>query len=139
MKEIQIAKLVDVLKDIDVKELRIEAGDFLIFVKESGDINIFKLIPSDNICIKKRAEEQEEIVTISAPSAGVFYRRPEPNAPAYVEIGSMVEPGDTLALIEVMKSFGPVISEIRGEIADILVEDGKTVEYGQALFLIKKR
>ena len=141
--EEQIRKLLDLIESIEEKELRIEAGDMIITIKEGDGVKAFKLTPLEEIPIKKEAPKEEEkkeedIVVIKAPSAGIFYRRPEPNAPPYVEDGSIVEPGDTLALIEVMKSFGPVVSEVKGEVIEILAEDGKTVEYGQTLFLIKR-
>jgi len=137
LQEEQLRKLIAIIEGINEKELKIQAGDMIITLKEGDGIKVFKLTPVDEYSIEKEIKE-EDIVTIKAPSAGVFYRRPEPSAPPYVEIGSIVEPGDTLALIEVMKTFGPVVSEVKGEVIDILAEDGKPVEYGQTLFLIKR-
>lgn len=71
---------------------------------------------------------------IAAPLLGIFYRRPEPGAPCYVEVGSLVEEDTTVALIEVMKLFNPVKAGMRGRIARICVENGDLVEYGQNLF-----
>lgn len=137
LQEEQIRKLVDLIESVNEKELRVEIGDMIITIKEGDGIRAFKLTPLEEIP-KKETKKEENVLVIKAPSAGIFYRRPEPKAPPYVEIGTIVEPGDTLALIEVMKSFGPVVSEVKGEVVDILVEDGKTVEYGQTLFLIKR-
>lgn len=75
-------------------------------------------------------------VIIKAPLLGIFYRRPEPGAPAYVEEGSMVEEDTTVALIEVMKLFNPVKAGVRGRIRRICVENGDLVEYRQNLFEI---
>jgi acetyl-CoA carboxylase biotin carboxyl carrier protein len=75
-------------------------------------------------------------LTIKAPILGIFYRRPEPGAPAYVEEGSLVEEDTTIALIEVMKLFNPVKAGVRGRIRRICVENGALVEYQQDLFEI---
>ncbi len=135
----ELRKLIEIIENNAEDEIRVQAGDILaVFRKEEG-LKIFKLNPIEEIPAEEKEERKEgEIITITAPSAGVFYRRPEPDAPPYVEVGSQVNPGDTLGLIEVMKSFGPVVSEVKGEVVEILAEDGKPVEYGQALFLIRK-
>lgn len=150
LQEEQIRQILDLISRVEEKELKIEVGDIVITVKEGDGVKAFQLTPIDEIVKevlpkkeipkkpKKEVLKGEDIITVKAPSAGVFYRRPDPDSPPYVEIGSMVEPGDTLGLIEVMKSFGPIVSEVKGEVVDILVEDGKPVEYGQELFLIKR-
>ena len=135
----QISRLIDIIEKMGGKELRLQTGNIVIYIKEKGNMEIYELVPVESISGEEKEEaQQEDIVSVAAPSAGVFYRRPEPGAPPYVEVGSIVEPGDTLALIEVMKSFGPVVSQVKGEIIEILAEDSKTVEYGQILFLIKR-
>ncbi len=133
-----ISRLMDIIEKTGGKELRLETGNTVIYVKEEGNIEVYELTRVESISGKEKKGQEEAIVSIPAPSAGVFYRRPEPEAPPYVEVGSLVEPGDTLALIEVMKSFGPVISQVKGEVVEILAEDSKPVEYGQILFLIKR-
>ncbi len=139
MKQEQIAELISALERFGVKNARIELDDILIRMEE-GKSEIYKLQPIEEKITTKKEEKKEEgeVIEIKAPSAGIFYRRPDPNSPPYVEVGSLVEPGDTLALIEVMKSFGPVVSEVKGEIIEILVEDETPVEYGQTLFLIRR-
>jgi acetyl-CoA carboxylase biotin carboxyl carrier protein len=77
------------------------------------------------------------LVPIKAPLLGIFYRRPQPGAPAYVEEGSLVEENSTVALIEVMKLFNPVKAGVRGRIARICAENNALVEYEQVLFLVK--
>jgi len=73
---------------------------------------------------------------LKAPNIGTFYRSPKPGAPPYVELGQKVAIGDELCLIEVMKLFTAVRSEVAGTITAILVDDGTMVEAGQALFAI---
>lgn len=76
-------------------------------------------------------------VAIKAPTVGRFYARPEPTAEPYVTVGATVEAGDTIGLVEVMKLFNSVDSEIPGTVYQIFVEDGALVEYGQVLMTIK--
>jgi biotin carboxyl carrier protein len=83
-----------------------------------------------------------DLITVTAPSEGVFYRRPGPDSPPYVEAGSAVSIGSVLGLVEVMKSFnqitygGPGLPE-RGRVERVLVEDAAEVAFGQTLFLIR--
>ncbi len=73
---------------------------------------------------------------LTAPMMGIFYRAPSPDAPPFVEIGSTVNAGDPLCLIEVMKLFTTVYAECSGTVREIGVENAQLVEYGQMLFVI---
>jgi acetyl-CoA carboxylase biotin carboxyl carrier protein len=79
---------------------------------------------------------EEGLSAIPSPMLGTFYRGPAPGAPPYVEVGSFVEEGDTVCLIEVMKVFNAVKTGVRGYIAKIFPETGQLVEYGQTLFFV---
>lgn len=76
-------------------------------------------------------------MAIKAPLLGIFYRRPQPGSPPYVEVGSLVDENTTVALMEVMKLFNPVRAGVMGRIHKICIEDGELVEYNQVLFLLK--
>lgn len=77
------------------------------------------------------------MVPITAPMLGMFYRRPAPESPPYVEVGSHVKEDDTVCLIEVMKVFTAVKAGVRGQVAEVLIEENTMVEYGQPLFMVK--
>jgi acetyl-CoA carboxylase biotin carboxyl carrier protein len=68
---------------------------------------------------------------------GTFYRAPSPDAPPFVEPGTVVEKGDTLCIIEAMKMMNEIEAEFRGRVARVVAENGQTVEYGESLFLIE--
>lgn len=85
---------------------------------------------------EKEELQDEEIV--KSPMVGTFYSKPSPNANSYVEIGQKVKKGDVLCIVEAMKLMNEIESEFDGEITEILVQDGETVEYGKPLFKIKK-
>ncbi|MDD5730430.1 MAG: acetyl-CoA carboxylase biotin carboxyl carrier protein [Candidatus Omnitrophica bacterium] len=76
-------------------------------------------------------------VEIKAPMVGTFYRAPAPEAPPYVEVGQTIEPGQVICIIEAMKLMNEIKSEIRGKIAEILVENAEPVEFGQTMFIIE--
>lgn len=76
-------------------------------------------------------------VTIKSPMIGTFYRRPSPDKPNFVEVGTEVEPGKVVCIIEAMKLFNEIESEVKGKIVKILVEDASPVEYDQPLFLVE--
>jgi len=84
------------------------------------------------------ANESDDIVAVTSPFVGTFYRASSPEAQNFVEIGSSVKKGQALCIVEAMKLMNEIESEISGTIVDVLVENGKSVEYGQKLFLIKK-
>ena len=75
---------------------------------------------------------------VRSPIVGTFYRAPAPDAAAFVSVGSPVEPGTVLCIVEAMKLMNEIESDVSGKIAKILVENGRPVEYDQVLFLIEK-
>ena len=81
-------------------------------------------------------KEEEHLITVKSPIIGTFYRKPSPDKPTFVEIGSTVNQGDVLCVIEAMKLFNEIESEFSGKIVKILVDDSSPVEFDQPLFLI---
>lgn len=75
-------------------------------------------------------------VEIRSPMMGVFYAQREPGAPAFVSVGSVVEPDTTVALVEVMKTFNAVTAKVKGTVVEVCVQDTQLVEYGQVLFRV---
>jgi acetyl-CoA carboxylase biotin carboxyl carrier protein len=82
-------------------------------------------------------DDETGTVAVRAPLLGIFYRRPSPEAPAFVEEGDVVGVDDTVALIEVMKLFSTVTAGVRGRVVKILAENAAMVEHGQTLMLIE--
>jgi acetyl-CoA carboxylase biotin carboxyl carrier protein len=80
---------------------------------------------------------KEGTVPITAPMVGTFYITPEPGAPPFVMLGDSIDENTTVGLIEVMKVFNAVSSKVKGVIAEICVQNGQFIEYGQTLFLVK--
>ncbi|MFZ2429672.1 MAG: acetyl-CoA carboxylase biotin carboxyl carrier protein [Lutibacter sp.] len=81
-------------------------------------------------------EAAVKYIEITSPIIGTFYRRPAPDKPVFVEVGDVVTPSTIVCMVEAMKLFNEIESEVSGKIVKILVEDGTPVEYGQPIFLV---
>ena len=82
------------------------------------------------------ASDDSKYITIKSPIIGTFYRKPSPDKPVFVEVGSTIGEGDVLCVIEAMKLFNEIESEVSGKIVKILVDDASPVEFDQPLFLV---
>ena len=160
IKEIQ--KLIKFVSKSKAKEVSLELKDFKITIKTGDDVNKNQqtpLAPSQNqpIIINKddfvtekkpelvdkksfssKDEESidEKLITVKSPIIGTFYRKPAPDKEPFIEIGKDVKEGDVLCVIEAMKLFNEIESEVSGKIVKILVDDSSPVEFEQPLFLI---
>ncbi|MFW5981096.1 MAG: acetyl-CoA carboxylase biotin carboxyl carrier protein [bacterium] len=141
----EIKELINIISESDVSEIEYENEDSKIRIKRGVQSVEYipaketKHIQAPQVNNQEDAEtelatDQEEIV---APMVGTFYRSPSPEADSFVEVGDVVNPGDTLCIIEAMKLMNEIEVETRGKIIDILVKDGEAVEYGQPLFIIE--
>ncbi|ULC59658.1 acetyl-CoA carboxylase biotin carboxyl carrier protein [Flaviramulus sp. BrNp1-15] len=83
-----------------------------------------------------KTEEDSKYITIKSPIIGTFYRKPSPDKPLFVEVGQTIAEGDVLCIIEAMKLFNEIESEVSGKIVKILVDDASPVEFDQPLFLV---
>ena len=82
------------------------------------------------------AQEDKGYITIKSPIIGTFYRKPSPDKEVFVEVGDSIKEGDVLCVIEAMKLFNEIESEVSGNIVKLLVDDSSTVEFDQPLFLV---
>ncbi|MGB0585264.1 MAG: acetyl-CoA carboxylase biotin carboxyl carrier protein [Limisphaerales bacterium] len=157
LKDIKV--IVDLMKKNAVSEFEMEEGDFKIKLKrESG-----KPRKGETVVVQEAAPmilpaaaaapaavpvaaatpapaapaPAAEGPEVKSPMIGTFYRKPSPDADSFVEVGSVVEPETVVCIIEAMKVMNEIKAEVKGTIAEVLLEDGKPVEYGQALFRIE--
>ena len=87
--------------------------------------------------VKSAEPAPSNTITIKSPMIGTFYRSPSPGKPAFIEVGDDIVPGKPVCIIEAMKLFNEIESEVKGRIVKILVEDASPVEYDQGLFLVE--
>lgn len=85
---------------------------------------------------KAESDEEKNYVYIKSPIVGTFYRSPTPEKPAFLKVGDSVKAGEVVCIVEAMKLFNEIESEVSGKVVKVLVEDASPVEYDQALFLI---
>lgn len=81
--------------------------------------------------------KNDNVIEITAPMVGTFYRAPSPDSAPFVKEGDLIEPGRSLCIIEAMKLMNEIESEQKGRLVKVLVENGQPVEYGQPLFLLE--
>ena len=91
----------------------------------------------DTTSVASKVEEESNLLDITSPMVGTFYRKPAVDADAYVEVGDVVKKGDVLCIVEAMKLMNEIVSEHSGKISEICLADAKMVEYGEVLFKIE--
>jgi acetyl-CoA carboxylase biotin carboxyl carrier protein len=132
------------LKYTDIVELEVECPDGKVRIRralsEEAAVKPAKLSQGNERAKETNKEElqkMENIKTITSPMVGTFYSAPSPEAPPFVETGTIVKGGQGLCIIEAMKIMNEVESEYTGKIVSVLVENGQPVEYGEPLFYIE--
>ena len=155
----ELHRLLATLAESDIQEFRLEGEDFSLEIKRnlgnsSDSIAIPKRITTEEIDppIPQRKIEtsappstpppsvpgsRSDLVEVTAPMVGTFYRAPGPEEPPFVEIGSRISLGQTVCILEAMKLMNELESEVSGEVIEILVENGTPVEFGQVLMRLK--
>ena len=134
-----IKELVDNLKEFELTELEYQEGQTKIKVsKASRGIDQVKTsaVVSPNKSVLKSSDDGDG-VRVKSPIIGTAYLSPEPGAKKFVEIGDKIKKGQTVMIVEAMKTMNHVPSTSDGEVKKILIEDGQPVEYGQTLVLLK--
>ena len=92
--------------------------------------------PATSEATTPAADDNSKYITVKSPIIGTFYRKPSPDKPVFVEVGQSIGEGDVLCVIEAMKLFNEIESEVSGKIVKVLVDDSSPVEFDQPLFLV---
>ncbi len=149
----QIHELVKLINKSNIGELSIEENDFKITIKQKREpvqnvaqsqpvqTPLGPMPPVTKLELPKAPETQitkeDNFVTIKSPMIGTFYRQAGPGKPIFVNVGDEIVPGTVVCIIEAMKLFNEIESEITGKIVKVLVEDASPVEFDQPLFLVE--
>lgn len=155
----QIQELVKLVNKSNIGELTIEQKDFKISIKQKEDhitqvvapanfpIQNYAPSPSvlpqhvaSNVIVEDKADAKDipsNLVTIKSPMIGTFYRKPSPDKQNFVDEGDSITPGKVICVIEAMKLFNEIESEVSGRIVKVLVDDASPVEFDQPLFLVE--
>ena len=146
-----VRELATLLAETDLTEIEVEKGDLRIRVARtvtaSATAPMAAPAASAPVAIPapppvptasaERAPAGPPPGTVTSPMVGTAYRKPSPEAKAFIEVGSRVEVGDKLLLIEAMKTFNDIVAPRAGTVTAIFVEDGQPVEYGEPLLVIE--
>ncbi len=154
----QIQELIKLVNDSNIGEVTVEQKDFRITVKQKEAITHVvgqsmpplsmqaslpqqaaqASLPSPASPAEKQtgasSQTSAKTTTIKSPMIGTFYRKPSPDKPYFIEVGDEVTPGKVVCIIEAMKLFNEIESEVKGTVVEILVEDASPVEYDQPLY-----
>ena len=151
LKEIQ--NLIKFVSNSGVAEVKLETGDVKITIRttfegSSQDITYVQQAPIQQavaapvmssapvLPTASAEDDNSKYITIKSPMIGTFYRKPSPDKPVFIEVGSAITKGDVLCVVEAMKLFNEIEAEISGKIVKILVDDMSPVEFDQPLFLV---
>ncbi len=156
LKEIQ--NLIKFVANSGVAEVKLEMDDVKITIRTTLETNVTEAtyvqqLPTQqalpqvtapqvtapvvvNVAPEAPAANDSKYITIKSPIIGTFYRKPSPDKPVFTEVGSSISKGDVLCVIEAMKLFNEIESEVSGKIVKILVDDMSPVEFDQPLFLV---
>ncbi len=136
-----LKRLVRLVEENDISELEIRRWGTTVRIAKGSAGTTARLNPANSPVLEttRVSEEKrsEELLPITSPMVGTFYRSPTPEAPPYVEAGDFVKPGKVVCIIEAMKLMNEIESEVSGEVVQILVKNEEPVEYGQELFLVR--
>lgn len=133
----EIRQLIEIFERSSLSELVLERGGARLTLKREGARTATSLAAAAPSVGAIREPLPADGYTIKSPLVGTFYRRPAPNEDPYVEVGDRVEKGDIICIIEAMKVLNEIKTDQAGTVEKILVEDGKPVEYGQPLVLLR--
>ena len=133
-----IKELVDNLDEFKLTELEYQSGETKIKVSKASKASVATKI-SDNVISNNKAvlNESEEGIRIKSPIIGTAYLAPEPGAKQFVQVGDKIKKGQTIMIVEAMKTMNHVPSTSEGIVKSILVKDGQPVEFGQTLIVLK--
>ncbi len=153
----QIQELVKLVNKSNIGELKIEKDDFKITIKQKQEAsqqafsqqpqqaqqNLLPPTFAPSISIEPKSTDTgistkpDNTITVKSPMIGTFYRQAGPDKPVFVSVGEEIAPGQVVCIIEAMKLFNEIESEVSGKILKVLVEDASPVEFDQPLFLVE--
>ncbi|MFK7953801.1 MAG: acetyl-CoA carboxylase biotin carboxyl carrier protein [Ekhidna sp.] len=156
MKAKEIQELINFLSESGLEEVNIETGDFKVSIKRSAEQHVIASaapvaaqahipaapqaqpqVAAPAPAAEENTQSTSNLVEIKSPMIGTFYRSANPESPSFVEVGSTVSTGDPVCIIEAMKLFNEIESEVSGKIVKVLVDNAQPVEYDQPLFLVE--
>jgi len=132
-----IKELVDNLDEFKLSELEYQIGDTKVKVSKWAEMTSANRVSEQQTSDKKKLSDEEEGVAIKSPIIGTAYLAPEPGAKQFIKVGDTIKKGQTIVIVEAMKTMNHIPSTSDGVVKNILIKDGHPVEFGQTLILLK--
>ena len=141
MKETEIRKYAELMRELDLSGLEISSGDHKVRLERAviGTVRENIYTAPEKPSLKTVPESKKDGISVKSPLVGVFYAAPAENAEPYVSVGDSVKKGQTLCVIEAMKLMNEITAEEDGVVLEICVKNGQVVEYGTELFRMGKQ
>ncbi len=149
----QLHRLLEALGESDIQEFRLEGDDFRLEIRRNlpAQAVMAPVMPAPVAAAATApvasaepaaappasTATRSDLLEVTAPMVGTFYSAPAPGEPAFVEVGSRINVGQTICILEAMKLMNELESEVGGEVVEILVDNGTPVEFGQVLMRVK--
>jgi acetyl-CoA carboxylase biotin carboxyl carrier protein len=139
----KIKKLIEMLQESDLNEIEVSQGEESVRISRGNHNIVSTQMPLNNNPIQVPEIGKEEIQPelsgnqIKTPIVGTFYRRPNPEKAAFINVGDIIEVGDVVCIVEAMKMMNEIKSEYSGKVVSIIAEDGQPVEFDQTLIIIE--
>jgi acetyl-CoA carboxylase biotin carboxyl carrier protein len=157
----EIKELIKLVSESGVSEVEVERGDFKLAIKKTDEKTMVvhqtapSLVQADPIepaspaqvasavqtdkIESHHTESSSHLITIKSPMIGTYYKSSSPDKPPFVQVGDEIKVGQVLCIVEAMKLFNEIESEVSGKIVKILVDNASPIEYDQALFLVEPK
>ena len=133
----EIKDMIALMNENGLSELEIEQDGVRIKLRKGLGGAVEKTVEYAPSAPQARETVEKKTIEIKTPMVGTFYRSPSPDAPPFVNIGDVIEPGQVICLIEAMKLMNEIKSDVKGKIVDVPVDNAEPVEYGQVLFVVE--
>ena len=139
----KIKKLIEMLQDSDLNEIEVSQGEESVRISRDSNNTVSTQMPLKSNPIQVPEIGKEEIQPelsgnqIKTPIVGTFYRRPNPEKAAFINVGDIIEVGDVVCIVEAMKMMNEIKSEYSGKVVSIIAEDGQPVEFDQTLIIVE--
>lgn len=159
MKFNEIKEIIQLVNDSDLSEIKLENGDFKLIIRTKEYVkgkNMAPMVsvqpqmqmaqppvapaataPVPAVAGETKDAPEKEYLEVRSPIVGTFYRASAPEKPPYIKVGDVINVGDTVCIVEAMKLFNEIESEVSGRVVKVMVEDTHPVQYDQVLFLVE--
>ncbi len=142
-----IEKLIEIMKNNELTQVSLEDSETSLVIKSSGYKPVIKekdVTQEETVqevqeeTVSEPIEEQKKLTPITSNMIGLYYSKPSPTEAPFVKVGDEIKAGQVICIIETIKLINKITSEVSGKVAEICIEDGKPVEYGQVIMYVEE-